>query len=236
MKKVLFMLAGFLFSHIVIAESLHYQIINLDATAQTEVANDELIAQLQVIRSGSDATRLSQEVNRQTARVLDQLKAYPDIEARTTAYQTRPIYRDSKISSWQVTQTINLRSKDFDAMSQLLGDIADMANIASLQFQLSDSLVENTRNRLMTEAIQKFRDKASLIQQQFGEPGYRLVNLSVDTGHYFPQPAMERGMLMSADMAVKSSAPVALEAGSNTVSVTVRGTIQLVSDPSQISP
>ena len=94
---------------------------------------------------------------------------------------------------------------------------------------MSDARLEETRQQLMRQAIEKFQGQAKVIQQQFGEPGYRLVNLSINRGGYFPGPYQDRGMMVSESMI--KTAPVAVEAGTNEVTVEVNGQIQLISDP-----
>ncbi|MEX0614806.1 MAG: SIMPL domain-containing protein, partial [Methylophaga sp.] len=74
--------------------------------------------------------------------------------------------------------------------------------------------------------------QAAAIQKQFNASSYRLVNLSVNQGGYSPR-YMETSSMRMDSMA--KSAPVAIEAGSNEVSVEVHGQIQLVNDSSAIN-
>ena len=235
MKNTFFALTMLLSSAVAVAENdLNFNLVNLNATAATEVANDQVTSVIQVMLNGTDPTKLGQQVNQRSNQLLEKIKAYDSVKSQTTGYQTRPMYKDSQIVSWQVSQQIRLHSHDFTQMSELLGDVQDLGTVQSIVFSLSDELIESTQNELMQQAISKFRDKAALIQQQFDEPGYRLVNLSVNTSGYVPVHRMESSMMMSADMSSKS-APAALEAGSNKVSVDVHGQIQLISDTTTLS-
>lgn len=235
MKNTFFALTMLLSSAVAVAENdLNFNLVNLNATAATEVANDQVTSVIQVMLNGTDPTKLGQQVNQRSNQLLEKIKAYDSVKSQTTGYQTRPMYKDSQIVSWQVSQQIRLHSHDFTQMSELLGDMQDLGTVQSIVFSLSDELIESTQNELMQQAISKFRDKAALIQQQFDEPGYRLVNLSVNTSGYAPVHRMESSMMMSADMSSKS-APAALEAGSNKVSVDVHGQIQLISDTTTLT-
>jgi|SRR5690554_5172100 len=234
MKNTFFAIAITLFSATAAAENtLHYNLINLNATASTEVANDQVTSVVQVMLSGSDPAKLGQQVNQRSNQLLELIKSYNSVTPQTTGYQTRPQYKDSQIVSWQVSQQIRLHSHDFTQMSELLGEVQTLGTVQSIEFSLSDALIETTQNDLIQQAIAKFRDKASLIQTQFNEPGYKLVNMSVNTSGYAPVRRMESSMMV-ADVASKS-APAALEAGSNKVSVDVHGQIQLISDTTTIS-
>lgn len=201
-------------------------IINLDASATADVENDELVTQLQVIEDGRDPSKLTDLVNQKTALVLDAVKNFKDIEAETSSYNTRPIYDNGKIVSWQVSQQLTLETVNFDQMSQFIGDISSLANIQAMQFQVSDEKAEQVKQDLLKQAISNFKDKAKLVATEFDRNGYELVNLSIDGNYFSPRPVMERAAMMSAD-AMSKGAPAALAGGSNEVSVTVRGSIQL---------
>ncbi|GAB4290187.1 MAG: hypothetical protein Kow0083_03100 [Methylophaga sp.] len=201
-------------------------IVNLDASASLEVENDELVTRLEVLESGRDPAKLSNLVNQKTALVLDAIKNFKAIEAETSSYNTRPIYDNGKIISWQVSQRLTLETHDFDQMSQLIGTISDMANIQSMQFRVSDSKAEEIRQTLLKEALAKFQSKAKLIANEFGRSGYELVNLSIDGNHFTPRLMMERAPMMAAD-SMSKGAPAALAAGKNDITLTVRGSIQL---------
>jgi len=235
MKNIFFIIAVLFYSASASAETeLNFNLINLNATAATEVANDQVSSVIQVMLNGTDPTTLGQQVNQRSNQLLEKIKNYNSVKSQTTGYQTRPMYKDSQIVSWQVSQQIRLHSHDFTQMSELLGDVQALGTVQSIEFSLSDELIESTQNELMQQAISKFRDKAVLIQQQFNQPGYRLVNMSVNTSGYAPIHRMESSMMMSADMNSKS-APAALEAGSNKVSVDVHGQIQLISDTTTLT-
>lgn len=235
MKNTFFIVAMLFYSASAAAETeINFNLINLNATAATEVANDKVSSVIQVMLNGTDPAKLGQQVNQRSNQLLAKIKDFDAVKSQTTGYQTRPMYKDSQIVSWQVSQQIRLHSQDFNQMSELLGEIQSLGTVQSMEFSLSDELIESTQNELMQQAISKFRNKASLIQQQFDEPGYRLVNMSVNTSGYAPVHRMESSMMMSADMSSKS-APVALEAGSNKVSVDVQGQIQLISDTTTLT-
>lgn len=227
MKSTLAFISLLMLSPLALADN-HGQmgIINLDASAQQDVENDELVTRLQVIEDGRDPAQLTDLVNQKTALVLDAVKNFKDIEAETSSYNTRPIYKNGTITSWQVSQQLTLETGNFDQMSQFIADISSLANIQAMQFQVSDARAEKVKKALLKQAISNFKDKAGLVATEFDRSSYELVNLSIDGNYFSPRPVMERAAMMSADVASKG-APAALAGGSNEVSVTVRGSIQL---------
>ncbi len=233
MSKQLLFFVTLLFSVNALADNdLHYNLINLSANAKTEISNDEMSAYLQILRSGSDATQLSAEVNKSAQEALRIAKSYDAVKVQTQGYQTQPIYDDGKISSWRVSQQLHLESSDFTQMSELLAELQGLGNIQSMQFAISDDRLETTRQDLAKQAIEKFRAQATAIQQQFNASSYRLVNLSVNQGGYSPRYMEASSMRMDS---MSKAEPVAIEAGSNEVNVEVHGQIQLVNDSSAIN-
>lgn len=233
MSKQLLFFVSLLFSLNALADNdLHYNLINLSANAKTEISNDEISAYLQILRSGSDASKLSAEVNKNGQEALRIAKSYDVVNVQTQGYQTQPIYNDGKISSWQVSQQLRLESSDFTQMSELLAKLQGLGNIQSMQFAISDDRLETTRHDLAKQAIDKFQAQAAAIQKQFNASSYRLVNLSVNQGGYSPR-YMESSRMRMDNMS--KAAPVAIEAGSNEVSVDVHGQIQLITDSNTIN-
>lgn len=227
MKPIFALIPLMLLSPLALADdTMQLGIINLDASATREVENDELVTRLEVIESGRDPAKLTDLVNKKTALVLDAIKNFQAIEAETSSYNTRPVYDDGKITAWQVSQQLTLETGNFDQMSQLVADISSMANIQSMQFQVSDSKAETVKQELLKEAIAKFRTKAALVAGEFDRSGYELVNLSIDGNDFTPRPMMERATMMASD-SMSKSAPAALAGGKNDVTLTVRGSVQL---------
>jgi len=228
MRKPLALLSLLFFSPFVVADnpSQQYGMVSLDASASADVVNDELVTRLQVIEDGSNPAKLTDLVNKKTALVLDAVNNFDAIKAETSSYNTRPLYHDGEISSWQVTQHLTLETDNFEQMSQFIADISSLANIQSMQFQVSQEQAERIKQDLVKQAIANFKQKALLVATQFDRSGYELVNLSINGNHFRPMPVMERSTLMMADSMQKGT-PAALSGGTNEVSIQVSGTIQL---------
>jgi predicted secreted protein len=227
MKPIFALIPLMLLSSLALADdAVQLGIINLDASASRAVENDELVTRLEVIENGRNPAKLTDLVNQKTALVLDAVKNFKAIEAETSSYNTRPVYDDGKITSWQVSQQLTLETGNFDQMSRLIADISSMANIQSMHFQVSDSKAETIKQTLLKEAIAKFRAKAKLVAGEFDRSGYELVNLSIDGNDFTPRPMMERATMMASD-SMSKSAPAALAGGKNDITLTVRGSVQL---------
>jgi predicted secreted protein len=206
------------------AQDINYNQISLTAAASQEVANDVMNARLIVQENGAKPSQLSQRVNTRMTKILAIVERSADIKAQTTNYNTQPRYKNGKITGWQVTQSLNLNSENIDQLTTLLAKLNELAHIQSMTFSVSDSLREQTKQTLTKAAIKQFRDKAQVITEQFDKTTYQLVNASVDTNsnHYSPKHMMMERMAV-ADVV---SAP-AVSAGTNKITVTVNGSIEL---------
>ena len=206
------------------AQDISYNQISLNASASQNVTNDVLTARLVVQENGAKPSQLSQRVNKRMTKILQLAKPSSDVKTQTTNYNTQPMYKNSKIIGWQVTQQLSLTSENIEQLTTLLAKLNELANIQSMTFSISDSLREQIRQSLTKAAIKKFRNKAQMFTEEFDKTTYQLIHASVDTNsnHYRPQPMMMEKMAM-ADFA---SAP-AVSSGTNKITVTVSGSIEL---------
>lgn len=233
MLKSLLALTVFTFSPALLADdALNYDMIQLSATATTEVSQDELNAVLQVMVTSSDPQAAADEVNQRMLKLLDQLEGEDNIEYSTTAYNSHPRYDDGKIVRWQVSQQLRLSSQHFDSFTQFITRAQSHATVQNMHFSLSESMAEKYKNQLTRDAIDRFREKAEVVQRQFEKSGYRLVNLNINDEGFSRRPMME-SMMVRSDSASKQ-ASVSVEPGKDEVTVTVSGQVQLIGNPDQL--
>ena len=227
MKQFAFMLATCFFTVIAHAEDrLHYNLISLSVSQSVQVENDTLTTVIRVQQNGYDTGKLTDKVNADANQIIEAAKHYAEVSIQSSGYYTQPLYKDGKINSWQVIQSLTVTSNHFKQVSELLADINGLGIVQSMQFSVSNKRQEEIKHSLLKQAIDKFKTKAALITKQFGMSSYKLVNLSVDNGNISPMPMMQRSMMMVE--AKKSVAPT-LESGTNEVSVHLNGSIQLSS-------
>lgn len=233
MLRLVFAITALACSTSLLADNtLHYDMIQLSASAKTEVSQDELNAVLQVMVTGSDPEAAAEEVNQRMMKLLDELEGEESIDYSTTAYNSRPRYDDGKIARWQVSQQLRLSSQHFDTLTSFITWAQAHATVQNMQFSLSDEMAEKYKSQLTRDAIDQFRQKAELVQQQFGKTGYRLVNLNINDNGFSPRPVMDN-MLMRAESQSKQ-ANVSVEPGEDNVTVTVNGQVQLIGNPDQL--
>jgi len=198
--------------------------VDLQTSASQQVDNDQLVAVLLVQETGNNPATLANKVNMKMAQIIDKTNKYKAIEHQTINYNSRPIYKNGTIKSWQVSQNIKLQSKDFDQLDKLVGKVNTLSTLQSMNFTVSDESVEQMQQILTDRAIQKFKNKASRIAQQFDKKGYHLVRVNIGNNYVRPP---QRHMMRSAMAAESMDVAPALSAGTNKISVNISGTIEL---------
>ena len=203
-----------------------YDRVSLSVSAEQEVGNDVLIAVLYAERSGGDQAALASEVNQAVGAALERARAVPAVSARTLGYNTWPQYANQVLRGWRVRQTLRLESRDAGALSNLLGDLQETLALGSLGYQVSSQAREAAQSGLIARALAAFRARAELVAHEMGRGGYRIVQIDIDTAGGVPRPMMMRGGAVALQAA--EVAPPALEAGEQTLSVGVSGSIELL--------
>ncbi len=199
--------------------------INLAVSAQQEVDNDILVAVMYAQEEGNNATSLAKSVNRDIASAVKQAKQRDGIKVQTLDYTTDPIYRQQTLNGWRVRQSIRLESRDPASLSELIGDLQRSLSVDRIQYVLSPEARTMIEDKLITEAIDRFNQRAKLIREQMGRESHQLVQMNINSSGHSPRPRMAMAQMELS----KNSAP-ALEAGTQTVTINISGTIELLVD------
>lgn len=206
---------------------LNYDVIHLSASARSEVANDLMTVNMNAQAQGSDTSKLASEINNTMNWALSQLESFSDITARTRDYQTYPQYErnGSKIRSWTASQTIELKSDNFEQAGKAIQLLQSRLQVQGMQLSAKPATTAQAEDKLINEALDAFKRRALLVQTNMDATGYRIVNLSINTNNGGGPMPMHRGASYDSVMSVES-AP-AIEAGTSSVTVRVDGQIQL---------
>ncbi len=203
-------------------------VIQLSASASIEVPQDWLSLTLSTTREGADADMVQSQLKQALDSALAQVRpqARPgELDVRSGNFHLSPRYnREGRISGWQGSAALVLEGRDFGRIAALAGRIQTLS-VAGVQFSLSREEHSRAEAQVQSLAIERFKAKAVHIAKDFGFSGYGLREVSVHANdqEFAPRPRM---LAMQAKGAV-ADAPVPLEAGRSTVTVTVSGSVQL---------
>ncbi|MDB5807597.1 MAG: putative periplasmic/secreted protein [Betaproteobacteria bacterium] len=213
------------------AEPVQYNVVELQAGADREVANDLISAVLYTEHNDPNAQTVANAVNRALTEGLRVAKDYPAVKARSGNNQTTPVYGGSSASSTRATQLqgwrgrgeIRLESRDFAAAAALIGKLqAGGLQLGGISFGVAPETRKKAEDELIGEAIAAFKSRAELVKGAMGGKGYKIQRISLNTGYSGPPVPRMMAMAKSADFA-----PPPVEGGGSTVNVQVNGAVEV---------
>ncbi|MCS3903453.1 putative secreted protein [Methylohalomonas lacus] len=197
--------------------------VSLQAEAQREVPNDEMSVLLVAEHQGSEPSVLAERVNADMDWALKQARQADAIKTETRGYSTQPIYDDGVVRGWRVRQQLQLKSEDFAGLTELLGELQERLQVAQMGFSPTPETQQKHQDELITEAMERFKERVAIIRKSMEDRDYRIIDLNVNTSGFGQQP-----FAAMADMSMaraERSAP-AVEGGTSQVTVTVSGSVQ----------
>ncbi len=206
-----------------------YDVYSLSSEASAEVPNDLMIATLVVQHEDADAARLAEKVNSTMSWATQQLGEFDTLNISTRDYQTYPRYDSSQVRrliGWRATQSLQLETEDFGAASQAIQKLQEKLQVKGIRHMAQESTRRQASDALISEALDAFKARAVLVQQNMGASGYKVLDVNIQTGESSAPMFTARAEM--ADM-VRSSVATepALEAGTSRVNVQVFGRVQL---------
>lgn len=208
------------------AETPRYNQFRFQVESSRPVDNDRMQAVLGITAEDENPARLADNVNRTMDWALKRAQARPRIEVRSGGYRTHPVYDQERIRRWRATQELVLEGGDFAALGTLIGELQERLQVTTVVFSVSPARRAAVEDELIGQALEAFRQRAELVRRQFAGRGYRVVDVSINTADSRPLPVLRAEALEIGSLA-KSAAPVPVQAGTSTVTVSVGGVIEL---------
>lgn len=200
-------------------------VAHLSATAAVEAAQDFLTVVLGTTLEGPTAAAVQIQLTRavEAALLVGRQASQPgQLEARSGNFSLQPRQgREGQITGWQGTAQVTLEGRDFARIAAQAGRMNSLS-VQQVSFSLSRELQARLQGEAQSEAIAQFKRDASLIVRGFGLSSYALREVQVG-----PQPAPWPMARSVASMSRMADAPLPMEAGKGSVSVTVTGSVQM---------
>lgn len=195
-------------------------LVELSAEATRSAPNDLARAVLFAEASGPQATELNRRVNGVISDGLQTAKKFGALKVRTGDQQTSPIYgKNGRIDAWRVRSELVIESRDMSAVSDVLGRLQATLGVEQLALTPAPESRRLAEDAAVVDAVGAFQARAKLIADALGKP-YRVQKISVHTQQRPVIPVMRAAMMAEA-------APMPLEAGEASITVTVSGQIEL---------
>lgn len=198
--------------------------VDISAEATRAARNDLIRATLFAEATGSASATAARHVNTLIGEAITTAKEQPKVKVQTGSTHTYPIYaKGGRIESWRMRSEIILETQDIPALSELVGNLQTTLGVAGVSLTPSPETRKKAENEATLEAITAFKVRAKLVADTFGQ-SYRIKHLNIGRQD-FRQPTL---MLRAAPMAAAmENAPMPMEAGESSVSVTVNGQIEI---------
>ena len=200
-----------------------FNTVNLQAQAEREISNDQMIVLLATEHEGSDTVDLAAKINSDMQWAIGVIKKYPEVKSQTKSYQTFPTYRKQIVIGWRANQQVEIKSEDIAKLTELVGNLQGKLQVKQMSFSPTRETRVKFENELIEEAMQAFLARVEIIKKNMPDKNYRIINLNINTGGYRP-PVMHAQRTMMKSMEMVSSP--AVEAGTSRVTVTVSGSVQ----------
>lgn len=209
-------------------QTLDYNMIQLQADASREIANDQMQVSMYIEKNHKQPTVLATEINQAMNQALTLAQKYPTVKVETGSQTTSPVYDtdNRKLKEWRSHAQVRLQSTDFKATSALMAELQQSFQVQSLNFTVSDTQRKKVENELMIEASKNFQQRAQSLAQAWNKSGYQVVNIHINTSQYHAQPRVAMAMMKNTAMA--DSVPEQnMATGESSLNVSVNGSIQL---------
>jgi len=196
--------------------------VAVTAQVTVTVQYDRLQAWQRAEAENADPAAAASQVNGTIAKALASAKAYPAVKVATAGYSTQQISDKQKPNRWRVVQTLSLDSSDFTAAATLISRLQDEGGLllSGMGFSLNDKTRRDAEDSVTHQAIKSWQARAQQAATGLGFLGWRPGHISVETGDAGRGYPVMRAQTMASSA---GTAPVALEAGTTDVSVTVSG-------------
>lgn len=203
-------------------------VLQLTASGTVEVAQDLLSISLTTSREGDNAATVQAQLKSTLDAALNEAKRAAEpgqMDVRTGVFSISPRYsKEGKIGGWRGTVELVLEGRDFPRITQAASRITTLT-VNNVGFGLSREQRAKVETDAQSQAIDRFKAKATELARGFGFTGYTLREVSVNANDFAPGPRA-RMLAGMAPMSAESSA-VPVEAGKAAVTVTVSGSVQL---------
>lgn len=205
-------------------------VLQLSASASSEVVQDWLQLTLSATQEGSDGAAVQDKLRQllDGAQALLRRQAQPEqLEWRSGAFSVAPRYgKDGKITGWQGRAELLLQGRDFARITSAAAQVPGMS-IRQIGFALSPQARAQAQEQVQAQAVARFGQQAQALARSFGFEGYSLREVQVSSHDSGPGPQPRMLAMAAKAGAMEEAPPLALEAGKALVEVSVSGSVQM---------
>ena len=190
-------------------------IVSFNAEVEKEVSRDLLQVTLFYQAEGTDLTALNKTISEKLGNALSVAKKESAVEIKNHFRNTSVRYNNQgKQSGWVDRVELVLESKDFQAISKVIGELDGVMVVESTNALVSSEKLMSLENELTQTVLDKFKNKAALIQNSLNMKSYQILDLdvsSVNESGFGARPYMLRAVGKSSEMSTMDAGDAYLE-------------------------
>ena len=206
---------------------------SVNAEGKVVVSPDIAKLSFSVVSEGPDPEKLADENNKKMNEAIAFVKeqGIEEKDVKTTQYNLSPRYSydrqtgKSYIYSYELTQTIFVKIRDFAKIGKILAGLPEYGinQISSISFEVDEP--ENYLAEARTEAFQKAKEKADKMAKDARVKLGRIINFGEYQGGTVPR--YEALGIGGGETLAKSITPPSIEPGSQEITVQVTVTYEI---------
>lgn len=210
------------------AEEVHYNQISLRAEVNQEIAHDLMHVTLYSEAQDSDPAALAAQISKTLNASIAQARKAKGVSVAMGSRHSYPVYDDKgqQITAWRERAELRLESADFSALSRLTGEMLQGLKMGGMNFSIASATRKTHEDALLKEAVAAFKARAQLATDALGGSGYKLVNLSLNSGG-FQAPMPMRMSTMKGAARMEDAVTPEIEAGTSQVTINADGVIEV---------
>lgn len=210
------------------AEEVHYNQISLRAEVNQEIAHDLMHVTLYSEAQDSDPAALAAQISKTLNASIAQARKAKGVSVAMGSRHSYPVYDDKgqQITAWRERAELRLESADFSALSRLTGEMLQDLKMGGMNFSIASATRKTHEDALLKEAVAAFKARAQLATDALGGSGYKLVNLSLNSGG-FQAPMPMRMSTMKGAARMEDAVTPEIEAGTSQVTINADGVIEV---------
>lgn len=210
-------------------------LISFNAEVEKSIERDLLNVRLFYQVDGKNLSDLNKSISERLNQAVAIAKAQSAVEIKGNSRNTYVRYNDEgKKTGWTARAELVLESKDYQALSDVINSLDGILAIEDMNATISPEKLMAVENELTQEAIEKFKKKATLIQNSLQMKNYRILDLDISSVNEpapiraYAAPRAAKVAMLSSDSAEATNA--FFENGKEAVRVRANARIELLKD------
>ncbi|OOF39133.1 hypothetical protein BKK50_10970 [Rodentibacter rarus] len=210
-------------------------IVSFSTEVEKNIERDLLNVRLFYQVEGKNLSELNQTISERLNKAVGIVKGQSAVEIKGNYRNTTIRYdNEGKKNGWIARATLVLESQDFQALSNVVVSLDGVLAVEDVNATLSSEKLMGVENELTQQAIEKFKNKATLIQNSLQMKSYRILDLDISSVNEpapiraYAAPRAAKMTMLSAEAANADNA--FLENGKETVRVRANARIELLKD------